>query len=161
MFRGKRGITPLIATVLLVVFSIGLGAVVMSWGEDYIEQKAEFVQGTAEIKSQCDLAEFNVIKIAGSPQACTQDGAIQLWIDNGPEVDISNIHARILTEETAEVVDDILLAPLERANAARAVIPYSGGYVRQLKLTPKVWTGQTVTMCSQSAIKVENLNECL
>ena len=51
LFTQKRALTPLVATVLLVAFSVGLGALVMSWGEDYISEKAEFVQGTAEIKS--------------------------------------------------------------------------------------------------------------
>jgi len=31
MMRGKKALSPLIATVLLVAFAVALGAVVMSW----------------------------------------------------------------------------------------------------------------------------------
>lgn len=164
LFRSRKGITPLVATVLLVAFSIGLGAIVMSWGEDYIEEKAEFVQGTAEIKSACDMANINVIKIGGQPQACIKDGNIRIWIDNGPEVDLTNIHARIAGTTGIGVVDNILFNPLERGNAAQALIPYEQdkvGEVRQVKLTPKIWTGQKMALCSQAAIKVENFTPCV
>lgn len=40
----KRGISPLLSTLVLIAISIGLGAVVMSWGRGYIEERAEFVQ---------------------------------------------------------------------------------------------------------------------
>lgn len=136
----------------------------MSWGEDYIAEKAEFVQGTAEIKSACDVASINVIRIGGKPQACTRNGKMQVWIDNGPEVDLTNIHARIAGTNGIGVVDNILTAPLEKANAAQAIINYDYnvvGDVRQVKLTPKIWTGQKMTLCSQTAITVEGLPPCL
>ncbi len=36
----KKAVSPLIATFLLLVFSIALGSVVMSWGKGYVEQAA-------------------------------------------------------------------------------------------------------------------------
>lgn len=164
LFDSKKGITPLVATVLLVAFSIGLGAIVMSWGEDYIAEKAEFVQGTAEVKSACDIATINIIKISGQPQACLKNGNIRVWIDNGPEVDLTNIHARIAGTQGVGVVDNILLSPLARGNAAQALIQYDQeqiGEVRQVKLTPKIWTGQQMALCSQASIKAETFTPCL
>ena len=38
---GKRGLSPLIATVLLVAFSIALGSVIMSWGKNLVETNAD------------------------------------------------------------------------------------------------------------------------
>ncbi len=32
----KRGLTPLIATILLVVFALIIGAATMSWGQNYV-----------------------------------------------------------------------------------------------------------------------------
>src|SRR3989344_4204221 len=96
LFDTRKGITPLVATILLVAFSVGLGALVMSWGEEYIAEKAEFVQGTAEVRSGCDAAKLDIIRISGQPQACVGAQGIQLWIDNGPDIDLANIHARIV-----------------------------------------------------------------
>lgn len=36
----KKAVSPLIATLLLVIFSIALGSVVMSWGKQYVESAA-------------------------------------------------------------------------------------------------------------------------
>jgi len=38
---GKRGISPLIATVLLVAFAVSLGAVVMNWASGADEAETE------------------------------------------------------------------------------------------------------------------------
>jgi flagellin-like protein len=162
LFRNRRAITPLVATILLVAFSVGLGALVMSWGEEYIEEKAEFVQGTAEVKSGCDAAKIDIIKIGGQSQICFAADGIQLWLDNGPDIDLYNIHARIAGQNAVDVKEEILAEPLLKANAVKTVIPYDRtiGAVLQLKLTPKIWTGRDVAICSQSAINVERIPPC-
>ena len=37
----KKAVSPLVATLLLVVFAIALGSVVMSWGKAYVESATE------------------------------------------------------------------------------------------------------------------------
>lgn len=37
---GKRGVSPLVATLLLVGFAVALGGVVMSWGQNIVEDGA-------------------------------------------------------------------------------------------------------------------------
>ncbi len=162
LFSNRRAITPLVATILLVAFSVGLGALVMSWGEEYIEEKAEFVQGTAEVKSGCDAAKIDIIKIGGQAQICLGPEGIQLWLDNGPDIDLYNIHARIAGQNGVDVKEEILPEPLLKANAAKTTIPYdrSIGALLQVKLTPKIWTGRDVAICSQSAVTVERIPAC-
>ena len=161
-FTNKKGITPLVATVLLVAFSVGLGALVMSWGQDYIAQKAEFVQGTAEVHSGCDAAKIDVIKITGQQQACVSPSGIQVLIDNGPDIDVFNIQARIAGSNSVDTVESVLTEPLIKGNAAKALIPYNPavGSVLQVKLTPKIWTGKDSALCAQSAVTLERLPAC-
>jgi len=164
MFDNQRGITPLVATVLLVAFSVGLGALVMSWGEEYIADHAEFTQGTSEVKNTCDLAKIDVIRIAGQMQACLAPDGIQVWIDNGADVDLVGIHARIAGSKGIDTKDNILLAPLLKANAARAIIAYDPtltGDVLQVKLTPKIFENNQLAICSQNAITLERLKPCI
>jgi len=162
MFDNQRGITPLVATVLLVAFSIGLGALVMSWGEEYISQKAEFVQGTPEVKGMCDMAKIDIIKIAGDPQICIGPLGVQVFIDNGPDVDLVGVHARIAGSSGIDVQENILALPLIRANAARSYIPIKPdiGDVLQVKLTPKILENNQVAICSQNAITLEKIPKC-
>lgn len=159
----QRGITPLVATVLLVAFSIGLGALVMSWGEEYIAEKAEFTQGTAEVKNACDAAVINIIKIGGQQQLCLGPQGVQVWLDNGPDVDVVNVHARMVGQNGVDVKEDILLTPLLKANAARALVPYKQelGPLLQVKLTPKILEGNKVAICAQNAITVERVQPCI
>ena len=44
---GKRGISPLIATVLLVAFAVALGAVVMNWAKGVEETEGPKTTGAA------------------------------------------------------------------------------------------------------------------
>jgi len=158
----KKGITPLVATILLVAFSVGLGALVMSWGEDYIEAKAEFVQGTAEVRSGCDAALIDIIQIGGAPQSCVGEGMIQLWLDNGPDMELYNVHARIVGKDDVHVIEEVLDQPLLKSNAVKVEIPYNPavGAVLQVRLTPKIWTGQNVVTCTQSRLDIERLPYC-
>jgi hypothetical protein len=162
LFSSSKGITPLVATILLVAFSVGLGALVMSWGEEYIAEKAEFVQGTAEVKSGCDAAAIQLIRISGTPQACIGPEGINLWIDNGPNVDLYNIHARIVGPNGVDVIEDILEQPLLKANAVKTTIPINPqlGGVTQVRLTPKFWTGKDIALCSQNALEIERIKQC-
>lgn len=162
LFESNKGITPLVATILLVAFSVGLGALVMSWGEEYIEEKAEFVQGTAEVKSGCDATVLDIIKISGQPQICFGPEGIQLWLDNGPDSDIYNIHARIVGTNDVTIKEEILTQPLLKSNAVKALISYDRtiGTLLQVKLTPKLWTGTDVATCSQAAITLERIPAC-
>ena len=162
LFSSRKAITPLVATILLVAFSVGLGALVMSWGEEYIEEKAEFVQGTAEVKSGCDAARIDIIQIGGQPQICFGPESIQLWLDNGPDMDLYNIHARIAGANAVDVIEEILSEQLLKSNAVKVNIPYNRGVgpILQVKLTPKIWTGREAAICAQSAINVERISAC-
>ena len=53
----KRGISPLLATVLLIAFAIALGALVLNYGENFVmETSAEPMVG-AECPQGCEPLE--------------------------------------------------------------------------------------------------------
>ncbi|MDA1197376.1 MAG: hypothetical protein O2779_05455 [Nanoarchaeota archaeon] len=41
MLRNKRALTPLLATLLLVVFALAIGTLTMSWGKSYVSGLAD------------------------------------------------------------------------------------------------------------------------
>ena len=43
----RRGLSPLVATVLLIAFAVALGAVIMSLGKSYVESIPETPVGAA------------------------------------------------------------------------------------------------------------------
>jgi len=161
MLQSKSGISPLIATVLLIVFSVALGAVVMSWGESYIEEKAEFVSGVQETVSGCDLVDFTIIEVAGEPQICTRNGMVDIWLDNGPAVDVYSLHARNVGAQGVASVENLLDAPLLKNSAAKATFSTGNiGALRQVKLTPTVMVGHDPVVCSKNAMIIEGIMPC-
>ncbi len=155
----KRGISPLIATILLIALSVGMGVAVMSWGEEYIEAKAEFVQGVQETVTSCDLVSFNIIKIGGVDQLCVADGVVKGLIDNGPDTNIAEIHARIVSDAGVGVIENVLDRPLQRGSAAQVEFSAAGA-ISQVKFTPKVIIAGKTVVCSKQALVVENIRQC-
>jgi flagellin-like protein len=157
----KRGVSPLIATILLILMSVGMGVAVMSWGEEYIEEKAEFVQGVQETLTSCDLVALSVVKIGGVDQLCVSGGVIRGIIDNGPDANVKDIRARVIGQSGISVDESILEAPLPRGSAAQVVIESGDvGAVSQVKLTPSIMMGGKTVACTKQALSVENIRNC-
>jgi flagellin-like protein len=160
VFMNKRGMSPLFATVLLIAFSVALGAVVMSWGESYIEEKAEFVQGVQEIPRGCDAVMFSIMNVHATPQICQKDNTITVFLDNGPDVALANVQAKVVGDDVS-VAEGILPAQLPRSGSVKSVFAFAPvGQIREVKFTPIIWKGQDVIYCPQKAIRVEGVNKC-
>jgi flagellin-like protein len=162
LFQGRRGISPLVATILLIAFSVGVGAVVMSFGESYIEERAEFVEGGgSEVAAGCSAVKLEVIAVSGARQACQRGANLEVALDNGPAVDVAELHVRALGIAGIAVRENVLGGALARANAARLDIPLAeAGELKQVKLTPKVLAGQKAQLCDAQAVLLENLPQC-
>ena len=82
----KRGITPLIATVLLIGFTVALAAMIMTWGFDFITRQTEDVDLKAEEALKCasDLG----FKLGVD---CTTD---EITVDNTGKIDIIALQLR-------------------------------------------------------------------
>ena len=160
MFKGKRGISPLVATVLLIAFSVALGAVVMSWGESYIEQRADFVSGRPEVGGACDTALVSIITVKDVPQACVRGNTIELFIENGNQP-IDGIKAQVVGSDSLYVAENILTGKLEAAGAIKITItPGTIGQIKQVKLIPIVVADGQKQFCEKSQTKLEDLRSC-
>ncbi len=157
----KRGISPLLATLLLIALSIGMGVAVMSWGEDYIEEKAEFVQGVQETLTSCDHASFSIILVSGVQQLCQEKNTIKGLIDNGPDADIADFHVRVAGETGVFVQESTLRQPLPRGSATPIAFSIGDiGTIKQIKFTPKIVVSGTPVLCSKQASMIENIRQC-
>ncbi|MBW2973678.1 hypothetical protein KY346_04760 [Candidatus Woesearchaeota archaeon] len=158
----KKGVSPLIATILLILFSIALGAVVMSWGEAYIEEKAEFVRGIQETTAGCDATSLNIIFVAGEPQICSmENNVMEAFLENGPSTELFDIQATVVGSEDAATKDSLLSEPMMPSDARKIMFKHPDvGEIRQIKLTPVIMQGRTLVPCPSKAIVVENINPC-
>jgi len=159
---GKQAISPLVATILLLAFSIAIGAVVMSWGESYVEEKANFVQGIREVLTSCEAASFTVIKLGGSQQICYKDNSLELSIDNGQDIDIHDFNTRILGTTGIYTKESTINAPLKKLNAVKlaVLIPNNIGTVQQVKITPKIQVADDIIFCKDQSLVLEGIQKC-
>ncbi|MBN2111814.1 hypothetical protein JW707_01815 [Candidatus Woesearchaeota archaeon] len=157
----KRGVSPLVATLLLIAFAIALGLVVMNWGKSYIEEKSEFTAG-ADVGS-CSLVELSIIKVGGKEKVCynPSDYSIDLFIESGAEVRINDIKVSVIGSNGIQNIDSILTQPLERATGAQIKFSYlsSLGEIQQIKLIPQVGTEEPV-FCTHRAVVSEQIGQC-
>ncbi len=67
MFDSKRGMSPLIATILLIAFAVSIGAVIMSYGNLYDE--VDDVD-KVDLEVFCKDVDLEVYDIGGESQIC-------------------------------------------------------------------------------------------
>jgi flagellin-like protein len=158
----KRGISPLFATLLLIGFSIALGAVVMSYGQDYVEQQATFVQGTPEVNSNvCESVDLQLINVKGVPQLCVNGANVELSLDNGPGARIDALQARVVGTDNIALTPNILKQPIAPAGALKTMFSIAGvGTPQQIKLTPVLNTDAGQVFCPDKAILTEDVRAC-
>src|SRR3990167_1379626 len=83
--KSKKGVSPLIATILLIAFAVALGSVVMNWGLNLNLGKSDDKCRNVEIK----------LRDIDSAEACYggfgSNGYINFIIDNTGSADISGL----------------------------------------------------------------------
>lgn len=159
--RSKKGLSPLVSTIILIALSVGLGLLVMGWGRAYIEEKAAFVQGVQETLSGCEAVSFSVITVSGKPQVCVEGSIIKGAFDNGPNVVLHDVQARVAGSKGVYVQESLLPEPLARSSAAQFAFAIPAiGEVLQVKLTPKIKIGNDVLFCAKKARVVEPILMC-
>lgn len=79
---GKKGISPMIATILLIGFVIAIILLVLLWGKNYIEELAEKRGLLAEKQQECTKIDLEV------PKACWRGTTAEVVIKNKANVPI-------------------------------------------------------------------------
>ena len=59
----KKGISDLIATVLLIGFTVALAAIIITWGGRFIEDVTEQTSQRTDIALKCSRLDFNIKRV--------------------------------------------------------------------------------------------------
>lgn len=154
---GKRGISPLIATFLLLVMAVGLGILVMNWGRALVEEKA---------RCSVDL-ELKLVELNKQPQMCVggsgEYGYVTFIVENGYIADIKKLQFRAIGTKSIYTMD-LPDSDIGKGSSLEKTIPYNFGlfgYPKQFKITPKVelFPGEEIS-CPEQAIVIEDIRKC-
>ncbi|RMF54798.1 hypothetical protein D6745_04140 [Candidatus Woesearchaeota archaeon] len=92
----KKGLSPLIATVLLIAFAVGVASMVLVWGRGFFVDFMEQQGGEAEKAMQC-LDEVKFVSLGGWKTGTTaNDNVVSVTVINTGS---SNVTGMTLTVE--------------------------------------------------------------
>ena len=158
LLKNKRGVSPLVATLLLVLLATALGVVAMSWGRAQLEEG-----------SYCPVAiEMKVIELNQEPQICyagkEETGFVKFLVENGPNVEVHSVNFRVIGAKDIYVVE-LPDSSMKKGYPLLEEVPYNFnlfGDIRQIKLTPRiiVFPGEDPVLCPEQALIIEDIKVC-
>jgi flagellin-like protein len=174
MYFNKRGVSPLIATVLLIAFAVALGAVVMNWGKGYIEGQTLDVEEKSSVDIACSMdVDLELLKIGNSKKICfnpansTDNSSLEFMLENRGSVEIVGLSVSLIGDLGAQNILEledlsILIGSIYSDKNLTYLNTTIGDDLQQVIFKPYVDAKGTVgkVLCSKGALVVEDISEC-
>lgn len=153
MVNKKRGISPLIATVLLIGFTIAIISMVFIWWGDFVKQKAI----KEELKSDAERACMSYVDIDVKSAKLTGEG-IRFVINNRGSQMISGFRFRI--KDGSGVSSFLEKKDIEGVSQETVILTdYTGSDPEEAEVLPIVVKsseeGSLAHTCTNQGIKIE------
>ena len=159
VFKSKRGVSPLIATVLLIAFAVALGSVVMNWGLSLELGKSADKCRNIEIK----IRNIDVSEVCFG--GVGQNGYINFIIDNTGGADIGGLAIWIIGDKGTRLfdLDNILIKKGSLYKKEGKGVTYdflTYGNIKQVQFIPKIKSDQATDVCPKNAVKADKIGIC-
>jgi len=158
-FFKKRGVSPLIATILLISFAVALGAVVMNWGRNLD------ISMSGDICSGVSIKLRNIDDVQVCYSGVGKDGYINFIIDNNGNRNIDGLGIWITGEKRTKLLDynDFSIPEGELLDINDQSVKYdfdTYGEIKTIQFFPKLKNEDSLEICSRDSIKVDKLGSC-
>ncbi len=153
----RKGMSPLIATVLLIAFAVALGAMIMNWSAD-IETQQQVAPSTTT--SPCDQVHISLNEVFGKKIFCYADGVIRFNIVNDGSTGINGLQVRTVDAQLKEVKQDIPDSAVAVGDTFQYELPFSKSGKIHVELVPKVVVNNEVSFCVDKKIVRDILPDC-
>lgn len=159
MIKSKRGVSPLIATILLIAFAVALGSVVMNWGLNLNLGKSTDICRAVEIKMRnIDVSEVCFGGVG-------TNGYINFIIDNTGGTDISGLAIWMVGDKGTKLFDldrvAIKKGTLFDKKDKEVVYDFTKfGNMKQVQFIPKIKASEAVEICPKNAVKADKIGVC-
>lgn len=162
MMKNKKGMSPLIATIVLIAFAVSLGVVVMNIGRSFGPDLSGG-DGKVDCSNSKGLA---ILIVSGEQKICFSENGAESYIDftisNSAPININDLHITIYGTNEVFNKDSILASPMKGGEGKRIKIKYDSnvfGNIEQVVITPKI-TDEGASVCNQKGIILENIQRC-
>ncbi|MBR9676511.1 hypothetical protein GOV04_00025 [Candidatus Woesearchaeota archaeon] len=161
----KKGVSPLIATVLLIAFAVALGAIVMNWGRTYVEEQTDNAQELSDQKTTCSFdVNIKILEISNQKKLCYNStaGTLDLTVDNRGRKTIESFEV-LVYNSTEDIAVVQVNQSINIGRPLKQTITHGlGGDLDFIRVTPQVRlvTNGALITCTESEIKDDDLSPC-
>ena len=151
----KRGISPLIATVLLIGFTITIAAILMIWGGNLVKERAEKISARTEAQTSCTAK----VEIGLNSAKCdTTEEIVKISVENKGSDIINAFRARINYDGDSETTTTYnLLNPTSQTSLK---VEYTKGTPKSVIVFPVLNKQSLSYTCSEKSKEIE-VEDCL
>lgn len=164
MRLNKKAVSPLIATILLIAFSISVGVLVVNWGKNYVESQTREAESRADTQMACGLdVDLDFVYTGATPDICDEGpGNVKFTLENSARTSIKNLTVNIIG--TNNITSATLSANINPGGVQRFNVSYDNsslGNIMQVRISPTVETSSgSVTTCTSDALVIESVPVC-
>ena len=141
----KKGMSPLIATILLIAFAVALGTMIITWAPQLGEKKGP---------------DCSAISMFISPYLCYAENMIKMSIRN-TGAPVAGLTLRIV-DDTGETIKTLPNSSLGKGRLFKREIPYiiSKTAPTRVTLIPSILFNEEVVQCDKPVIDISDLPIC-
>lgn len=146
----NRGISPLIATVLLIAFAVSIGTMIMNWGKD------------AVAAGDCTETKLDVQIINDKPLFCydTLNNKINVMLKNTGSTDINKLKMRVITPDFTNEDKDIEDSAIKSGDIKTKNIDYVHSGKFRVEIIPIITIGGKERICSEKYVYTDDILAC-
>jgi len=153
----KRGISPLIATVLLIGFTITIAAILMIWGGNLVKERAEKISARTEAQTSCTAK----VEIGLNSAKCdTTEEIIKISVENKGSDTINAFRARINYDGDSETTTTYNLLNPTSQTSLKVEYDTSKGMPKSVIIFPVLNKQSLSYTCSEKSKEIE-VEDCL
>jgi len=147
---GRKGISPLIATVLLIAFAVSIGTMIMNWGKD------------AVAAGDCTETKLEVQVMKNNTMFCYDILAnkITVMLKNTGSTDIDKLKMRIITPDFNSEDKDIADSAIASGGAKTKYIDYVHSGKFRVEIIPIIDFAGKEKICSASEVYIDDIPAC-
>ena len=158
-FFNKKGVSPIIATVLLISFAVALGSVVLNWGRNLDISKPGDICAGVSIK----------IRSIDNSQVCYggagKNTYLKFILDNNGNADIDGISIWVTGDKGTKLLDfnELAVKKGELLDINDDSITYDAtttGNIKNIQFFPKIKAANSIDICARNSIKIDTLQKC-
>ncbi|HIH31785.1 TPA: hypothetical protein HA235_03695 [Candidatus Woesearchaeota archaeon] len=149
--RGKRAISPLIATVLLIAFAVSIGTLIMNVAPRVIPNEGD-----------CGKVNIQVYQINSKPMLChdATNKKINMMLKNLGEVDIEYVKLAVTKADFS--IDEYTLpnSSIKVGQTISSSLDYSKPGNFQVEINPVIIFSGQEKICSDNSLIAETIGQC-